>query len=40
MGTEYKIRPCGSGWAYCNGNCSQCKQTTTTYSDKVNYDKS
>lgn len=22
------VRPCGNGWAYCDGNCTGCRKTT------------
>ncbi len=31
---KYEIRPCYNGWAYCDGNCSQCKLTNTIQSDR------
>lgn len=30
---KYEIRPCYGGWAYCNGNCSNCKHLN--YSDRT-----
>ena len=26
-----EIRPCGSGWACCDGNCSDCYKNRMTY---------
>lgn len=28
---KYAIRPCGGGWAYCNGKCGDCPATKTYY---------
>ena len=33
MKSEYQFRPCYGGWAYCDGNCANCKQVS--YSDRT-----
>lgn len=30
-----EIRPCGSGWACCDGNCGNCYKNRKTYSNET-----
>ena len=29
---KQRMRPCGDGWAYCNGKCEDCAKTSATTS--------
>lgn len=32
---DMALRPCGSSWAYCDGNCTECYNSKITYSTKT-----
>lgn len=32
---ELMMRPCKTGWAYCNGDCKSCKKNNVSYSDRT-----
>jgi len=33
-----KIRPCGSGWAYCDGDCKDCDMTNMITTTSTHYE--
>lgn len=34
----HEIRPCGGGWACCDGNCDSCYKNKITYSNSTDED--
>lgn len=38
MNLDAMVRPCGSGYAYCNGHCADCDKNNYEYSNSTNCD--
>lgn len=36
---DMTLRPCGSSWAYCDGNCTECHKNNLTYTTSTEADK-